>query len=193
MTEEKIENKKTEEIKKIVEAPMEKAEIKENKKKDDENKEKAETKKDDSKDKKKQKAPKKEEASVKVEGARISAKKSVDVCRFIKGKKITIAIKELEEVVKGRKPIPYRGEYAHQHGKGISGGGFPKNVALVFLKLLKSLQANASQHGMEDTYVHFAKADRASRPFKGFGKFKAKRASITIKSKEEKNDGAKKK
>jgi len=191
MAEEKIENnieeKKTEEVKKAVEAPKEKAEVKDSKK------DVAENKKEDSKDKKKQKAPKKEEATVRIEGARISAKKAMDTCRFIKGKKITVAIKDMEDALNLKKPIPYRGEYAHQKGKGISAGGYPRNVSMVFIKLLKSLQSNASQHGMEDTYISFAKADRAFRPFKGGGRFKAKRANIIIKSKEKKNEGVKKK
>mgnify|MGYP001598671729 CR=1 FL=1 len=127
---------------------------------------------------------KKEEAVVKGIGLPLSTKKSGAVCRFIKGKEISKAIKDLEEVIAMKKPVPMKGEYAHQKGKRIAGGGYPKKTAQYFIMLLKSLQANANQGNIDAPVITEAFANQASKPFGRFGTIKHKRSHIIIKARE---------
>ncbi len=83
-----------------------------------------------------------------VTNAGVSLKKSVEVARFIRGKKLTYAISLLEKVSEQKIPVPYkkyRAEMPHRRGKGIDAGGYPVHVANEFLRLLKSAQKNASE------------------------------------------------
>ena len=142
--------------------------------------EKTEEKKDEKK--KKQEIVKKYEAIVNGRNLRISTKKAGDVCRFIKWKKIQDAIQELEKVAGLKKPIPMKGEYAHQKGKGISSGGYPKKTAENFIILLKSLQANANAGNMDEPIIAEAIANIASKPYGKMGKYRKKRSHVTIKA-----------
>ncbi|MDM7918389.1 MAG: hypothetical protein QUS12_04400, partial [Methanosarcina sp.] len=75
--------------------------------------------------KKPESKPKKTEAVVRATNLPVSTKKAMEICRFIKGKKLGNAVRDLEEVLKLRKAVPMRGEYAHRKGKGMSGGKYP--------------------------------------------------------------------
>ncbi len=136
--------------------------------------------------KKEQKKPKKTEAIVNGKSLPISTKKSAAVCRFIKGKNIQRAISDLEQVLAHKKAIPMKGEIPHQKGKGISSGGYSKKTAENFIKLLKSLQANANAGGLEEPVIVEAIANKASSPYGRFGRIKRKRSHIQIKVKEKK-------
>jgi large subunit ribosomal protein L22 len=121
-------------------------------------------------------------STVKGNNVGISTKQSVEICRFLKNKKIEQAINELEEVVKMKRAVPMRGEFPHR--KGISGGGrYPVKAAAIFIKLLRSLEANANAKNLDTAnLIIMAKADKASRPQKS-GKFSGrrfKRTHITI-------------
>lgn len=125
---------------------------------------------------------KKEEVIVKGLNLPISTKTSCDVCRFIKGKKINKAISDLEQTVLGKKPIPMRGEIPHRKGK-IMSGRFPKNASLHFIKILKSLNANANNHDVFNPIITEASASLASRPYGRFGSIRHKRTYVIIKAK----------
>lgn len=76
---------------------------------------------------------------------KISLKKSVEVSRFIKGKKLSYVLTLLENVVDKRQIVPYlkyNRDMPHQKGKGISSGGYPINVAMKFLELTNSAKKN---------------------------------------------------
>jgi len=138
---------------------------------------KEEVKKEDAKTDKKFK---KTEAIVNGLGLHISKKHSVAICNFIRGKNIDKAIEMLGDVLKFKKPVPMRGEIPHK--KGIMSGRYPLNAAKEFIVLLKSLRANAIVNELElEKLVIFCKADLASRPYKRFGRKKAKRCHVTIK------------
>lgn len=177
---------KKEEIAKPEEKPAPpKEEKKEEIKKDVEKEKKSEPKKPEK--------PKKTEAHVQAKDLPISTKYSAAVCRFIKNKKIENAIADLELVLKFKKSVPMKGEIPHRKGKGMMSGRFPKNTTEKFIKLLKSLSANASYHGLEEPIIVEAIANIGSRPYGRFGRVRKKRTHVKIVAKtKQKKEGKKK-
>lgn len=84
---------------------------------------------------------------------RISFKAAREVCAFIKGMKLSEAKKYLEEVIKMRKPIPFRrftGKQAHHRGiEGWPIVRYPVKAAREILKVLNSVEANAEYKGLD--------------------------------------------
>jgi len=130
---------------------------------------------------------KKEFALVNIKGVPISTKYSIAICKFIKNKKIDEAINYLEQVILKKKAMPMKGEIPHRKGKGMMSGRFPKRASEEFIKILKSLKANANANGLEEPIIVDAIANFASRPYGRFGRTKKKRTHIQIKCKERKN------
>ncbi|MBI2630168.1 hypothetical protein HYW76_03625 [Candidatus Pacearchaeota archaeon] len=145
-------------------------------------KEEVKTEEKKGKEKKKQERKIREQAVVNGKDLGISKKQSMDICRFIKGKRVEQAIKELEEVVKMKRALPMRGEIPHRHG--MMSGRYPKTACGVFIMLLKSLQSNASEGGIMTPQIIMAKANKASRPFRRFGSRKFKRTHVSLIAKE---------
>ena len=137
---------------------------------------------------KKPEKPKKTEAVVNVDNLPISKKHSMAISSFIRKKKISDAISDLEEVLKLRKPVPMKGEIPHRKGKGMAAGRYPKKASEAFIKLLKSLSANANNLGIEEPVVAEAVANFGSRPYGRFGYVRKKRTHVKLvaKSKMEK-------
>ncbi|MGM0404752.1 MAG: 50S ribosomal protein L22 [Thermoplasmatota archaeon] len=80
----------------------------------------------------------------------ISPKKSVEVCRFVRGKDVDVAIDMLEEVIEGKRAVPYRKhkkQIAHQ--KGVGPGGYPKKVATKIRDMLEEAKSNAESKGLD--------------------------------------------
>jgi ribosomal protein L22 len=124
--------------------------------------------------------PKKTEAVVNGKDLRISTKHSVAVCNFIRNKDVDIAIKELGEVSNKKRAIPMKGEIPHR--KGMMSGRYPVTAVNEFIKLLKSVKANAIMNELELEKVKiFCKANIASRPRTRFGQGKHKRSHVQIK------------
>ena len=132
---------------------------------------------------------KRTEARVNARDIPISTKKSSDVCRFIKGKKIKVAIKELEEVLAFKRPLPMRGEIPHRKGP-IMSGRYPQRVIKNFIILLKSLGANAAD--LDDPVIVEAFANSGSRPYGRFGKHRKKRTHVNLLAKDVKKSEKKK-
>ena len=154
---------------------------------------------DEKKEKAKPVGPKKTEAVVSGKSLSMSTKKSIAVCKFIKGKKIQKAISDLEQVLVHKQVVPMKGEIPHKKGVGISSGGYPKKAVDYFIKLLKSLQSNANANGLSEPVIVEAIANMASRPYGKFGRVRRKRTHVMIKVKEHRsvypktlNKGAKK-
>jgi len=125
---------------------------------------------------------KKDEAVVNGVSLPLSTKKSVAVCKFIRGKTIEKAIADLEEVEKMKKAIPMTGEIPHRKGKGMMSGRYiPKTVGY-FIRLLKDLKANSNVNGIEEPVITEAIPNRASRPRGRFGAWQRKRSHIFIKA-----------
>jgi len=111
----------------------------------------------------------------------VSTKKSMAICKFIKGKTIGKAIRDLEEVSKLKKAVPMKGEIPHRKGP-MASGRFPQKTAKQFIVLLKSLAGNSSE--MTNPIIVEAIPNRASRPLGRFGRIKRKRTHIKIIAKE---------
>ena len=125
----------------------------------------------------------------------LSYKTSGAICRFIKNKNPQKSIELLELVIKQRMSIPVRGEAAHKRDQknGYARGKYPEKASKFFIKLLKSLIANAKTNNLdtEKIIITIAKADKASNPMRGtrlgFGRKKFKRAHIFMRVEEKKD------
>lgn len=126
--------------------------------------------------------PKKTEAVVNAKNLPISTKDSAAICKFIKNKKIENAIADLEQVLLLKKAVPMKGEIPHKKGKGMASGRFPKNAAQSFIKLLKSLSANATYNGLEEPIIAAAVANIGARPYGKFGWVRKKRSHVKLKA-----------
>ena len=116
--------------------------------------------------------------SVNAENLRISQKAAASISKFIMKKKIRKAIEELEEVIKMKRAIPMKGEYAHRRGK-IMSGKYPVKAAKAFISLLKSLEGNANQHDIEDPIITIASANKGTTTYASGGRTK-KRTHVKI-------------
>ena len=143
-----------------------------------ETKTKAEEKKQAKKEKK---IIKKEEAIVKGVGLPISTKTSAAICKFIKGKTIEKAVVDLQEVLRFKRAIPMKGEIPHRKGKGMMSGRYPIKAISYFLKILRSLHANAAVNGIEEGIISEAISNKASQPYGRFGSIRRKRTHVKIK------------
>ncbi|MDO8467748.1 MAG: uL22 family ribosomal protein [Nanoarchaeota archaeon] len=173
-------NKQEKAVAKVVEAPTKKEE----KVSEVKTEEKIENKKEESKAKKpiKVKRVKKEFAVFRGIGLPISRKYSIEICRYIKGKKIDDAIKDLEDAIQKKRAIPMRGEYAHQKGKGMAGGKYPKNASEDFIRILRSLKANASYNEIDNPIIVEAIANKATKVYGRFGRTEKKRTHLMLKA-----------
>jgi len=158
----------------------------------EEEKEIVETKEKSKKNAKKEIKERKTEAVVNGKDLPISTKHAVAICNFIRNKNVDVAVYNLEQVLKFKKPVPMRGEIPHR--KGIMSGRYPIKATAEFIKLLKSLKANAMVNELElEKYKIFCKANIASRPYKRFGTGRFKRSHVTLKLTEIKKNKTKEK
>jgi ribosomal protein L22 len=114
----------------------------------------------------------------------VGLKHAIALSKFIRGKDIDVAIKQLEDVARMRMAIPMAGEIPHRRGmnKTSGSGRYPVKGAGEFIRLLKSLKANAIVKEIElEKYVVHAIPNNASRPYKRFGQGRMKRCHVTIK------------
>jgi large subunit ribosomal protein L22 len=146
-----------------------------------------EKKEEKSEVKKEEKKIKKEEAHINVINAKLSTKQSMAICKWIRGKDIERSILFLEDVAKQKKVLPMKGEIPHH--KGII-GRFPLNASKEFIRILKSLRANAIQNGLEVEKARIVKsiANIGNRPLRRGGRERAKRTHIYIEMRETKKE-----
>ncbi|MFH1359067.1 MAG: hypothetical protein ABIH37_04215 [archaeon] len=124
--------------------------------------------------------PKKTDAVVNGKDLKISRKHAVAICNYIKNKDIDVAMDSLFEVGKMKKAIPMKGEIPHR--KGMMSGRYPLKAVAEFIRLLKSLKANAIANELElEKFKLFCVANIASRPPKRSGRQRFKRAHVQIK------------
>lgn len=112
----------------------------------------------------------------------ISLKKSVEICKAIQGKKVGYVKKYLQNVIDGKEVVPYtryNQEMPHKKGKGIAAGGYPKNVAKEFLKLVSTAEKNAENNEINGTlYVISASARQGTSRYK-MGRFLGRQRKST--------------
>lgn len=131
-------------------------------------------------------APRKKEVSVHGRSLPISLKYSKGIGKFIRGKKIDEAIRDLEQVVLKKKAVPMTGEMPHKKGKGMMTGKYPVKASENFIRLLKSLSANGANHGMEleNTRITMTVPNKAPEQIHRGGRTKFKRTHVKIIAKE---------
>lgn len=87
----------------------------------------------------------------------ISFKEAVELCRYLKNRKLEEAKKILEEVIDLKRAIPYKRfnkKVAHHRYDHTSGPSrYPKKVAKALLKILESLEANAEFKGLDTSKI----------------------------------------
>lgn len=115
----------------------------------------------------------------------ISTKHGVNICKMIRGKTTVVAKKLLEEVISMKRAVPYKRYYRElSHKRKIGPGRFPISTASEFLKLVKSVEANAQVKSLNASnliIIHIS-SHIASRPWR-FGRKrgrKAKRSHVQI-------------
>jgi|SRR3989344_6438429 len=82
----------------------------------------------------------------------VSTKQGIEISRFLRFHSTTFAKKFLEDVIVLRKPVPFvRATKDMGHKAGMSSGRFPIKTAAEFLKLIKSVEANAQVKGMNSS------------------------------------------
>jgi ribosomal protein L22 len=140
------------------------------------------TKEDKKEIKKPVKKIKKSEVYVNAKSVPISTKYAMSICKFVKGKRIGDAIRDLEQVMLLKKSVPMKGEYSHRKGKGMSGGAFPQRASGYFIVLLKSLAGNANNHEIDEPIIVEATANWAPAPRGRFGRVRRKRTHITLRA-----------
>lgn len=120
----------------------------------------------------------------------ISTKKSVEICNFIRHKKLKKAKDMLNSVLQKKVAVPYKRYNRNTpHRKGrIASGRYPVKASSEILKLLEGVEANAQQKGLDvnNLVIDQIIANQASRPFH-FGRKrrrKMKRTHIDIVVKE---------
>lgn len=115
----------------------------------------------------------------------LSKKHCMYICDFIKNKSIDQSILELEQVLKFKRAIPFKGEIPHRHDLGMMSGRYPITAAKAFITILKGLKGNAIVNGLDlsKTRIFWASASWASRPAKRGG-MRFKRAHVVLKVKE---------
>lgn len=143
---------------------------------------KLEDKKEEKAKKIEQKKVKRDKASVQGLNIGISTKHAIFICRMIKGKRIEEAIPLLEKVIAKKVFVPMTGELPSRRG-GIP-GRYPLNASREFIKLLKSLNANAAVNGIDNPYIETAIANLAPRPFRRFGSRRFKKTHVLLVAKE---------
>ncbi len=107
----------------------------------------------------------------------VSSKVAYEVAKHIRGLTLTRAIRELEEVQKIKRAIPYtRFNKDTPHRKGaMAAGRYPEKAARYVIPLLKSLKTNAKDKGIEGELeiVHSAAKKPSIR--RRYGRVKGKK------------------
>jgi large subunit ribosomal protein L22 len=145
-----------------------------------------ETKEEKKPEVKVKKAPHKKEVSVSGRSLPISLKYSKGIGKFIRGKRIDDAVKDLELVRLKKKAVPMVGEMAHKKGKGMATGKYPLKASENFIRLLKSLSANCTNHGMDldKTRIFMTVPNKAPEQVHRGGRMLFKRTHVKIIAKE---------
>lgn len=96
----------------------------------------------------------------------ISFKQSVEICSFIKNKKVSDAKKLLQKVADKEVPIPFkRFNFDLGHKKKIGPARYPEKSSKEFIKLIEDVEANAQFKGLNTSnlVVRHISAHRAGK------------------------------
>lgn len=110
-------------------------------------------------------------ASAKAMSLPVSAKHCIEICDYIRYKKTSFAKAFLEDVSQLKKAVPFKRfkrDMGHKVGN-MAAGRFPQKAAKEFLKLIKSVEANAQNKGLNTANLKIVRilSNRASAPVTG--------------------------
>ncbi len=100
----------------------------------------------------------------------ISTRDSIEVSKYLRYKSVNFAKSFLADVVALKKAVPFKTFIKDLgHKPGMSSGKYPKKAAVHFLKLLRSVEANAQVKGLDTSNLKIIKllANKASIPSGG--------------------------
>lgn len=111
----------------------------------------------------------------------ISTKQSIEICSFIRGKKLQDAKKMLEKVSKEEIAVPFkRFTNGLGHKAGMASGRYPRNASQQILTLLKSAESNAQFKGLStaDLFIKHIIAQKGPNTWR-YGRQKRRHAKKT--------------
>ena len=86
-------------------------------------------------------------------GLPLSTKVSIEIANFIRGKTVANAKLRLSRVLTHEEAVPFKrflNGVGHRKGKGMAAGRFPEKATKAFLELLRQLEANAQNQGLDE-------------------------------------------
>lgn len=124
----------------------------------------------------------------------ISPKHAIEICNYLRKRKVSRAITILEQAIAKTNPIPFRRfiqGIGHKKGQ-LSSGKFPVKSSTEMLSILRSAVANAKFKGLteEALVIESIQAQRGATPMR-FGRIRgrsAKRTHVEIVLREQKKD-----
>lgn len=127
----------------------------------------------------------------------ISFKQSVEICNFIKTKKMDEAKKILQKVIEKKTAVPFKiYNWDLGHKKKVGPARYPEEASKEFIKLIEAVEANAQFKGLNTSNLVIAhiSAHKASKAWH-FGRHlrrKMKRTNVEIVVQEKATSEAKK-
>ncbi len=100
----------------------------------------------------------------------VSTKHCIEICNHLRYKNTAQAKKILEDVIEMKSPIPFkRFKRDMGHKAGMAAGRFPQKAAKEVLALVKSVEANAQNKGLNTNSLKITKflANKAATPMTG--------------------------
>ncbi|MCL2142690.1 MAG: 50S ribosomal protein L22 [Methanomassiliicoccaceae archaeon] len=80
----------------------------------------------------------------------VSPKMSREICGMIRGMKVDVAVRVLEEVIDLKRPVPLkRFNKRVSHKPGVGPGRYPQKAARAILTVVKSASSNAEYKGLD--------------------------------------------
>jgi large subunit ribosomal protein L22 len=109
-------------------------------------------------------------AKASTQSAPVSTKHCIEICSYLRYKKISEAKKFLEGVIAHKLAVPFKKFKRNVgHKPGMAAGRFPQKAAREVLRLVKGAEANAQFKGLNRENLKITKilANRAPAPFTG--------------------------
>jgi large subunit ribosomal protein L22 len=80
----------------------------------------------------------------------VSPKMSREICGMIRGMRVDVAVKVLEEIIDIKRPVPLkRFNKRVSHKPGVGPGRYPQKTARAILGVVKSASSNAEYKGLD--------------------------------------------
>jgi len=111
----------------------------------------------------------------------VSFKQSVEICNFIRGKKLNLAKQVLNRIIKKKQALPFKRFNSDiGHKKGMAAGRYPGKASREVLDLLNLVEANAQFKGLNTSnlIICHINANKASTTMR-FGRKRSRRAKRT--------------